>query len=236
MDFTSEREQPITSSGQSSYRVPSGHLTVVKGIKDTNPNYNNGESSVTDDIDGKTLSTLTHEELVVRIAKVQCKRSFRVLFDHYAPRLKSYLLNLNVAASKAESIVQEVMITVWQKSAQFNPEKAKFSTWVFRVARNKHIDIVRKQKYPMVNADDHMSQMVAPEETDKPLESKQTAVHVKEAMMKLVPEQQEVIKLSFFEELSHSAIASRLDLPLGTVKSRIRTAFGVLRKELGEIR
>ena len=126
------------------------------------------------------------------------------------------------------------MITLWQKASQFNPEKAKVSTWIFRIARNRHIDLIRKQKYPEVNADDHMGDMVAPEKTDQPLEGAQTANLIQRAMSKLKSDQQDVIKLSFFEELSHSEIAERLELPLGTVKSRIRTAFQTLRREIGE--
>lgn len=181
-----------------------------------------------------SLETASHEELVVRIAERKDKNAFKALFDYFAPRLKSYLINLGLTGEKAEDVAQDVMITLWQKASQFNPEKAKVSTWIFRIARNRHIDLIRKQKYPEVNADDHMGDMVAPEKTDQPLEGAQTANLIQRAMSKLKSDQQDVIKLSFFEELSHSEIAERLELPLGTVKSRIRTAFQTLRREIGE--
>lgn len=182
------------------------------------------------------LEKATHEEMVVQIAEKKDRSAFRALFDHFAPRLKSYLISLGLTGDRAEEIAQDVMVTLWQKAAQFNPEKAKVSTWIFRIARNRHIDLIRKQKYPEVNADDHTGNMVAPEKTDEPLEGAQTANLIKLAMSKLKNNQQDVIKLSFFEELSHSEIAERLDLPLGTVKSRIRTAFQTLRREIGEYR
>lgn len=183
---------------------------------------------------GSSSETVSYEQLALRVAKTQDRAAFRALFDHFAPRLKSFLIKLGLGGDKAEDLVQDVMITLWQKANQFDPEKAKLSTWIFRIARNKHIDLMRKQKYPMLNVDDHVAKMVAPEQTDKPLEGRETASHIKDAMDKLKPEQQDVIKLSFFEELSHGEIASRLKLPLGTVKSRIRRAFQTLREELGD--
>ena len=206
-------------------------LTAPKAKVNTahKPNLKGGEM-----IKQFKLETATYEEMVVRIAAKKDKKAFKALFDHFAPRLKSYLINLGLTGEKAEDIAQDAMISLWQKAAQFNPEKAKASTWLFRIARNRHIDLIRKQKYPEVNADDHMGNMVAPEKTDQPLEGAQTASLIQLAMSKLKSDQQDVIKLSFFEELSHSEIAERLDLPLGTVKSRIRTAFQTLRREIGE--
>lgn len=181
-------------------------------------------------------SNLTHEELVARIAKEQDKEAFKILFFHFAPRLKSYLLNFKLDGQKAEDLAQDVMFILWQKADKFDANKAKLSTWLFRVARNKYIDLVRSQKYPELNVDDHVAKMVAPEETDRPLEEKQTSARILVAMEKLSRDQRKVIELSFFKELSHSQIAEEISLPLGTVKSRIRTAFQTLRKELGDFK
>ena len=180
------------------------------------------------------LSKLTHEELVALIAHSKSKKAFKILFDYFAPRLKSYLLNFKISNQKAEDITQEVMIVLWHKADKFNPEKAKISTWLFRVARNKYIDSVRRQKYPMVNSDDHMHEMVAPEKTDRNIEQVQNSDLIRNAMKTLNDDQQKVIELSFFHELSHSQIAEKTGLPLGTVKSRIRMAFTALRNELGD--
>jgi len=184
--------------------------------------------------EASTLSKMSHEQLVLEVAQNKDRNAFKILFEYFAPRLKSYLLNFKITNQKAEDLTQEVMITLWQKADKFNPEKAKLSTWLFRIARNKYIDLVRKQKYPELNVDDHLSSMVAPEKTDKSLEDKQDSALIKEAMESLSNDQRLVINLSFFKELSHSQIAEETGLPLGTVKSRIRTAFQTLRKELGE--
>ncbi len=177
----------------------------------------------------------SHEALIVLVARDRDRGAFKQLFGHFAPRLKSYLMNLGLGAERAEDVAQDVMVTVWQKAGQFDASKAKLSTWMFRIARNRFIDLKRRQKYPEVDADDHLKELVAPEQTDQPVMAGQTATRINKAMVILKENQRQVIELSFFEELSHSQIAERLDLPLGTVKSRIRIAFQALRKELGEM-
>jgi RNA polymerase sigma-70 factor, ECF subfamily len=180
------------------------------------------------------LSNISHDQLVSMVAHNKDRTAFKILFEYYAPRLKSYLLNFKIADQKAEDLAQEVMLTLWQKAEKFDPDKAKISTWLFRVARNKYIDQFRKQKYPEVNADDHVALMVAPEKTDQNLEEQQVSDRIQKAMKTLKEEQRKVIELSFYKELSHSQIAEETGLPLGTVKSKIRMAFQTLRKELGD--
>lgn len=184
--------------------------------------------------DPSEFSEISHEQLVIMVARSKDKHAFRQLFDHFAPRIKSYLLNFQITDQKAEDLTQEVMITLWQKADKFDPGKAKISTWLFRVARNKYIDKIRKQKYPQVNADDHIGSMIAPDKTDKSIKEYQDQRRINMAMAVLNDEQRKVIELSFFKDLSHSQIATETNMPLGTVKSRIRTAFQILRKELGD--
>jgi RNA polymerase sigma-70 factor, ECF subfamily len=181
-----------------------------------------------------TLFDLSHEQLVSMVAHNKDRKAFQGLFEYYAPRIKSYLLNFKIADQKAEDLAQEVMLTLWQKAEKFDPEKAKLSTWLFRVARNKYIDQIRKQKYPEVNADDHVALMIAPERTDQNLEEKQISRRIEKAMIALNEDQRKVIELSFYKELSHSQIAETTGIPLGTVKSRIRMAFQTLQSELGD--
>lgn len=208
-------------------------LTVFNKVADTCEKQTKRGAEMSVEPYGEAVSL---EQLAVLVAKSKDVNAFKVLFDHFAPRLKSFLIKLGLNGEKSEELAQEVMVTLWQKAEMFDPGKAKLSTWIFRIARNKHIDLVRKQKYPMLNADDHMKHMMAPEQTDQPLEGKQKASRIKDALKRLKIDQQVVIKLSFFEELSHGQIAERLNLPLGTVKSRIRSAFQTLRQELGDFK
>ncbi len=179
-------------------------------------------------------NTETLESLAVKVAENRDKHAFRLLFAHFAPRIKSFLLKQKVSDVVAEDLTQEVMVTVWQKAHLYDPQKARLSTWLFRIARNKFIDKVRRQKYIEVDVDDHVHSMEASEKTDTPVIQMQDRSRIMTALDALKPDLRTVIELSFYQDLSHSQISEQLGLPLGTVKSRIRIAFQKLRVELGE--
>ena len=166
------------------------------------------------------------------IAESKSKGAFRLLFDYYAPRLKSFLMRLGADDMQAEEIVQEVMVTVWRKAEQYDPAQASPTTWIFRIARNRHIDAFRRQRHLDAQPDEPM---LSPAESPEPEESYQLLEieeNVREALKTLPDEQVELVRASFYEGLSHSEIAERKQLPLGTVKSRIRLAFERLRSTL----
>lgn len=179
-------------------------------------------------------ATSSHGRLLAEIAANRDREAFKVLFAYFAPRLKTWLSNLGMPAERAEDLAQDTLVTVWQKAHLYRPEKAAVSTWIFQIARNKFIDQRRKHKYPEVEVEHYVNELVAADETDAPLRQERISKGVSRALARLNPAQREVVELSFYEELSHSQIARRLQLPLGTVKSRIRIAFELLRKELGE--
>ncbi|MBN03340.1 MAG: RNA polymerase subunit sigma [Ponticaulis sp.] len=166
------------------------------------------------------------------IAESKSKGAFRLLFDYYAPRLKSFLMRLGADDMQAEEIVQEVMVTVWRKAEQYDPAQASPTTWIFRIARNRHIDAFRRQRHLDAQPDEPMlspAELPEPEESYQLLEIEE---NVREALKTLPDEQVELVRASFYEGLSHSEIAERKQLPLGTVKSRIRLAFERLRSTL----
>lgn len=186
---------------------------------------------------GSSISPLnsdTPETLIQKVAESRDKHAYRLLFTYFAPRIKSFLLKQKIADELAEDLTQEVMVTVWQKAHMFDPAKARLSTWMFRIARNKFIDKVRRQKHVEVDVDDHIQLMEAPEKTDTEVIQNQDRTRIMSAMDTLKPELRSVIELSFYQDLSHSQISAQLDLPLGTVKSRMRAAFQRLRTELGD--
>lgn len=218
----------IGDTQQSSY--PAAMLTFCDATRKSKQQCRTGSRKVSN-IDNANIG---HEQLIARVAASRDKVAFKAIFTHYGPRLKSYLLKYGLDGQRAEDIVQEVMVTLWRKADMFDPAKAKFSTWVFRIARNKFIDHTRRHKYPEVSADDHLAEMAATDRTDQHTETRQASEEVREALKSLNKKQSEVIELSFFKEMSHSEIAEQLDLPLGTVKSRIRKAFTVLRASIGD--
>jgi RNA polymerase sigma-70 factor (ECF subfamily) len=170
--------------------------------------------------------------LIERVAQSQDQAAFAELFDHFAPRIKGYLMQQGSDAASAEEIAQEAMVILWRKAALFDPTKASASTWLFRIARNRRIDALRRQKSGALDPEDPSLHPSAPEDIDVQMDSGLREERVRAAISQLPENQREVVRQAFFLGLSHSEIAERTGLPLGTVKSRIRLAFARLRQLL----
>lgn len=166
--------------------------------------------------------------LILAIAERADRQAFATLFSHFAPRLKSYMLRLGAAPEQAEELAQEAMLTVWRKAALFDPAKAGASTWIFAIARNLRIDAIRREKRPKIEVEDPTDQAPEPP-ADAVLAAAERDVRLRQAMTILPAEQAQVVRLSFFDDKPHSEIAAELNLPLGTVKSRLRLALARLR-------
>lgn len=171
-------------------------------------------------------------DLLVRVATRQDRTAYAELFGYYAPRVKSYLLRLGADNAQAEEITQDVMVTVWRKAQLFDRAQASVSTWIFRIARNRRIDVFRRTKKPDLDPEEPMILPAAAEAPDARIEIMETETRVRAAMKDLPEEQLLLLRMAFYEGLSHREIADKLDVPLGTVKSRIRLAFGKMKARL----
>ena len=171
-------------------------------------------------------------DMVEAVAARQDAEAFGRLFDHYAPRVKGYLMKLGLGNAEAEELAQEVMVTVWRKAGTFDRRQASVSTWLFRIARNRRIDAFRRELRADYDQDDPGLQPVAEPAPSDAIEALDLETQVAEAMAQLPPEQTELIRRAFYEGLSHREIAEATGLPLGTVKSRLRLAFEKLRGRL----
>ena len=158
--------------------------------------------------------------------------AYERLFRHFAPRVKAYMAKGGGNGQQAEELMQETMIAVWNKAERYDPAKGAASTWIFTIARNLRIDAFRREKRPEFDPNDpaFVPDDAAP--ADVELDARETSAQLHDAIAALPAEQASLLKLSFFEDQSHSAIAQRLNLPLGTVKSRMRLAFDKLRASL----
>jgi len=172
-------------------------------------------------------------DLVVAIAASADKTAFASLFSYFAPRLKAYLTRLGLDAAQAEEITQEVMVAVWRKAATYDRRQASVSTWIFRIARNRRIDAFRRDQRHLLDADDPGLQPASEAGPDASAEVAEREVQIRQAMDRLPIEQRDLVRAAFYEDLSHSQIAARTGMPLGTVKSRLRQAIGKLRLALG---
>ena len=171
-------------------------------------------------------------ELMERIAIRGDRAAYATLFDHYAPRVKGYLARLGLEPGRAEDLAQEVMVAVWRKAGSFDRGKATVSTWIFRIARNRRIDLFRRERTAALDPDDPQLSPDALPQPDAGLESSEREVQVAAALADLPVEQRDMVRAAFYEDLTHSEIAERFGLALGTVKSRLRLAFEKLRVRL----
>lgn len=178
------------------------------------------------------LTAAQAADLIMRVGRQQDRDAFVALFRYFAPRVKSYLLKNGADEATAEEIVQNTFITVWDKAATFNNNKAAASTWIFTIARNKRIDIMRRQKFVVaMDEDAPLLDNLAAEQTEEYADA-QTREKLHSAMDQLPAEQAELLRMAFFEDKSHQAISQETALPLGTVKSRLRLAMDKLRHAL----
>ena len=165
-------------------------------------------------------------ELVKKIAEERNEIAFSEIFDFIAPKINAYYIKNNLGVEQAEELTQEVLSTIWLKADLFDPEKSKFITWSFTIARNKKIDFYRKNKKNDINEEDVRDFLYENNKTnDYEIEST-----IKKITQELDENQKKLIKMSFFEQKSHKKIAAELEIPLGTVKSRIRASLNKMQK------
>ena len=175
------------------------------------------------------------DSLIEAVAADRSKAAFAELFEHFAPRLKSYLMRLGTDGAAAEEVVQEAMVMVWRKADSFDRRQASASTWIFTIARNKRIDRMRRERRPELDPNDPALVPDAEPQADRSVEANQSRVRILTAIKNLPAEQSELIRMAYFDDKSHAEIAAEKDLPLGTVKSRIRLALGRMRREVDDL-
>lgn len=186
-------------------------------------------------LEEETVS-LDAERIRVLMAAVVDSRdigAFELLYRHFYPRVRSYMVKMTRGNRiLAEELAQETMMRVWHKAALFDPSRAQASTWIFTIARNQMMNSVRRAIKPDFDPNDPAFVPDEFEAADVLIERQQSAAALRRAMTNLKGRYAEVLRMSFFEGLTHSTIAEKLNLPIGTVKSRIRLACEKLRTAL----
>lgn len=184
--------------------------------------------------DSRPLSD-RHAGLVLRVARSGDRQAFAELFDHWAPRLEAHLMRTGSDRAAAEEIAQETLTVLWTRAGLFDPTRSSLATWLHRIARNRRIDRNRAARARVFDETDPMLVPESIESAEIGIDRARAEAKVAEALADLPADQGRLVRLAFFDGLSHSEIAAATGLPLGTVKSRMRLAFGRLRRALAEL-
>ncbi len=170
--------------------------------------------------------------LMLRIRDHRDQTAFAELFEQMAPRLKAYLMGKGGGVQMAEDVLQNVMLKIWHRAVTFDPDKASAASWIFTIARNARVDMLRKTIKPNLDPEETDLQPNPEPSAEDMVDLAQASEQLRHAIKTLPEEQRDILRLAYFADLSHGEIAAQTGLALGTVKSRLRLALGKLRKEL----
>ncbi|MDH3663297.1 MAG: sigma-70 family RNA polymerase sigma factor [Alphaproteobacteria bacterium] len=168
--------------------------------------------------------------LLTAVAEHRDRSAFSELFGYFAPRIKAFMRRRGADEVLAEDLVQDVMLTVWRRASLYDRQQASVSTWIFTIARNKHIDALRRERRPEIDPEDPALVADPKPAVDQLVSQDQISERLRAAVRELPEEQADVLRKNFFEDKPHKVVADELALPLGTVKSRIRLALAKLRQ------
>ena len=183
------------------------------------------------------LQKLADEDLMT-LVESKDQRAFEVLYDRHGGAAYSLAHRIVGHSETAEDVTQEAFISIWRSGARFDRARGSVRSWTLGVTRNRAIDALRRQagKAPKLNFDDDAALEAQPaaELTETEAIRRETARRVRGAVSELPAEQSEVLGLAYFGGFSHSEIANMLNMPLGTVKGRMRLGLEKVRVHLAE--
>ncbi len=185
----------------------------------------------------ETIDRQKQEEvdLLLRI-RDKDEQAVAELYQRYSGPLYSLAYQVTGADRYAQEVVQEVFLAVWRDSTRFDPARGAVSSWLFALTRHKAIDLVRKEAnvWKRYAPETELERHEAPEDVDDAAWAKIRRERVLEAMTQLPEAQRTCVELAFFHGLTHVEVAEKLEIPLGTAKTRIRTGLLRLRDLLGD--
>lgn len=176
-------------------------------------------------------------DLLERIARLSDVEAFKEFYGRYGQRIRRFMMRRGADAALADDLTQETFLSVWSKARYYDPSRGDEAGWVYAIARNLHIDRMRRQRsfQEMTAALDPPREATDGDDVVDSLAAAQASVRINTAIRELPKDQAEVIRLAFMDGLGHLEIAGRLKLPLGTVKSRLRLAYAKLRSSLEDL-
>lgn len=176
---------------------------------------------------GYIKHTLSEEELVERL-RAQDTQAVSVLYDMYSATLYGVILQIVKIEETAEDVLQESFVKIWNSFESYDSSKGRLFTWMINICRNQAIDKIRSKQHRVSQRTKDIP--TSPRASFGSDSFKPEHIGVRDITEKLQPEQKQIIDLMYFEGMTQSEIAEAYDIPLGTVKTRARSAIKVLGK------
>jgi len=169
------------------------------------------------------------------VAQDRDKNAFATIFKHFAPKISRLASQKLGTEAAGLDVTQETMSRVWRKAHMYNPERGAATTWIYTVMRNVIFDQLRKQSGNHIESlSDDIWPLEQVLQTEDDFEDHLMSRRLNHLVEKLPTNQKEVLKAVYYQQLTHEQLAAQLNLPIGTVKSRIRLAVNKLKQQLGE--
>ena len=176
------------------------------------------------------LKTYTEPELI-RGLKQHDNAAFEYLYMNYRGSLYNIILQLILNKEIASDVLQEVFVTVWQQIDKYDENKGRLFTWLVRLTRNMAINKLRSKVYKSESKNESLDNYVVAIENNNPDTENINRIGLRKQVHQLKEEYKNVIELSFYNGFTQDEIANSLNIPLGTVKTRLRNALIELRKQ-----
>lgn len=169
------------------------------------------------------------EESLVSMLSDRNQEGMEILYDNYSSALFGVIHRIIQNDEIAEDVLQETFLKIWNNFAMYDPVKGRLFTWMLNIARNMAIDKVRSKEFTQKQKNRGYSDSVSPVDFEDHSVYNPETIGLKEMVRKLEPEYKQIIDLLFFGGYTQSEVAEKLNLPLGTVKTRSRAAIQKLR-------
>ena len=176
------------------------------------------------------LTEIYNEQELITALKARDDQAFSYLYDHYSGSLYSIILQIVKTPETASDILQEVFINIWRKIESYDPQRGRLFTWMLNISRNAAIDMVRSKTYQNNQKNQEITDTVYG--SDQVTQTSVDSIGLTRYLGKLRPELRVLIELAYFKGYTQEEIAQIEDIPLGTVKTRIRNALLQLRELL----